>query len=49
MESWKIIAILFISMLIFMPFVILFNPKVQERMRNRNNNNNNNNNGENNQ
>ena len=49
MESWKIIAILFISMLIFTPFVVLFNPKVQERMRNRNNNNNNNNNGENNQ
>jgi len=48
MESWKILAILFVSMLIFTPFVILFNPKIQERMKNRNNNNNYNQNNDNN-
>ena len=44
MESWKILAILFVSMLIFTPFVILFNPRIQERMRGRNNYDNNTNN-----
>ena len=36
MEVWKITAILLVSVIVFMPFVIVFNPVVRERLRDRN-------------
>ena len=36
MNVWTITAIFMVSVIIFMPFVILCNPRVREKLRNRN-------------